>query len=135
MVIKVLVTRHDKCIGCMSCVSVCSKLYSRDENPAKSRIMVENLSKGAFHLVVCDQECEACLRECPTKAISRSKAGILVIDSKSCVGCLACVASCPIGAMHWYPAAAVPFKCVACGACARTCPRDALELVSKEAGA
>ncbi|MCX7026794.1 MAG: 4Fe-4S binding protein [Spirochaetes bacterium] len=130
--IKYLATHDEKCVGCLACVSVCSKLYFKEENPSKSRIVVEDGLKGTFHLVACDQECEACLRECPTRAITRSKAGIIVIDPKKCVGCLACVASCPIGAMRWYPGAAVPFKCLSCGACARTCPKEALEVVSKE---
>ena len=133
--IKYLKTSDEKCVGCLACTSACSRLYFRDENPSKSRIAVENRPGGAFHLLVCDQECEACLRECPTRAIYRAKSGALLIDPARCVGCLACVAACPIGAMRWYPGAGQPFKCISCGACARACPKGALGIVSKEADA
>lgn len=131
--IKLLSTDDKKCVGCMTCTSVCSKLYFKEDNPAKSCIQVQDASKGVFHLVVCDQECMACVRECPTRAISRNKAGAIVIDKKKCVGCLACVAVCPIGAMRWFPGALLPFKCIACGVCAKACPKDALKIETKEA--
>lgn len=132
-VIKYLATDDEKCVGCMTCTSVCSRLYFREDNPAKSSIQVLDLGKGKWHLAVCDQECEACLRECPTRSISRNRAGAIVIDKRTCVGCLACVAVCPIGAMRWFPGAGVPFKCVACDACSRACPKGALEIRTKEA--
>ena len=130
--IKYLATHDEKCVGCMTCTAACSSLYFKEDNPAKSCIQVQDLGAGKFHLVVCDQECMACVRECPTRAISRNKSGALVIDKKKCVGCLACVAVCPIGAMRWFPGYPVSFKCVACGACARACPKGALEVLSKE---
>jgi anaerobic carbon-monoxide dehydrogenase iron sulfur subunit len=131
-VIKYLATKDEKCVGCMTCASVCSRLYFKEDNPAKSRIQVNDLSRGAFHLVACDQECMACVRECPTKAISRGSAGAITIDQKKCIGCLACVAACPIGAMRWFPGLKTPFKCIACGACAKECPKQALEIIKKE---
>ncbi|MEW6549875.1 MAG: 4Fe-4S binding protein [Spirochaetota bacterium] len=130
--IKYLKTLDEKCVGCLACVSVCSKLYFKEDNPAKSRIVVNDMARGSFHLVACDQECMACVRECPTRAVERNKAGVIVIDAKKCVGCLACVAACPIGAMRWYPQMKVPFKCVSCGACAKACPKQALEIATKE---
>ena len=134
-VIKYLATHDEKCVGCLACASACSRLYFQDENPSKSRIVVENCHEGAFHLLVCDQKCEACMRECPARALYRGKNGALAIDPKKCVGCLACVAACPIGAMRWYPNLGTPFKCISCGACARACPKDAIEIAAMEAGA
>jgi Fe-S-cluster-containing hydrogenase component 2 len=66
------------------------------------------------------------------QAISISKAGVVVVDKKKCVGCLACVAICPIGAMRYYPGQSTVFKCIACGACAKECPTGALEIATKE---
>lgn len=129
---KYLKTDDSKCVGCMTCTSVCSRLYHKEENPAKSCIEVQGLGSGRFHLVACDQECGACLRECPVKAISIRPNGVLVVDKNLCVGCLACVAVCPIEAMRWYPGTSTPFKCVACGACVRSCPKDALSIAEKE---
>ena len=130
--IRYLQTDDSKCVGCMTCVSVCSKLYFREENPAKSTIQVQELGHGGFHLVACDQACGACLRECPVQAIRVNARGVVIVDGKLCVGCLACVAVCPIGAMCWYPGVPTPFKCVSCGACARACPKAALEVVDGE---
>lgn len=130
--IKYLATKDEKCVGCMTCASVCSRLYFKEDNPAKSSIVVNDLANGRFHLVVCDQECRLCVKECPTQAISLNRSGVVIIDKKKCVGCLACVSVCPIGAMRWFPGATAPFKCIACGACAKECPKQALELATKE---
>jgi Fe-S-cluster-containing dehydrogenase component len=131
-VIKYLETNDSRCVGCMTCTTVCSKLFFKEDNPAKSSIVVNELGSGGFHLIACDQECGACIRECPVKAISVNASGIIVINKKLCVGCLACVAVCPTAAMRWYPGLATPFKCTACGACTRQCPKAALTVVTKE---
>lgn len=130
--IKFLRTDDSKCVGCMNCTSTCSTKYFKEDNPARSSIAVDGAGKGAFHLVACDQECRRCVAECPTQAISVSPAGVVVITRGLCVGCLACVAVCPIDAMMWYPGAAHPFKCISCGACVAACPKAALSIETKE---
>ena len=144
--IKYLKTDDSKCVGCMTCAAVCSTMYFKEDNPAKSSIQVNPVSAplavagqsasampgAAFHLVACDQECRKCVAECPTQAISVAKTGVVLIDKRLCVGCLACVAVCPIGAMRFYPGGKHPFKCIACGACARKCPKAALAVAEKE---
>jgi ferredoxin len=55
-----------------------------------------------------------------------------MINKSLCVGCLACVAVCPIEAMRFFPGESTPFKCIACGACVKTCPKEALEIAEKE---
>jgi anaerobic carbon-monoxide dehydrogenase iron sulfur subunit len=132
--IRYLKTNDEKCVGCMTCASVCSKLYAKEDNPAKSRIVVNETGANAFHLIACDQECRRCVAECPTQAIAVAKTGVVMIDKKLCVGCLACVAVCPTGAMRFFPGEKNPFKCVACGACAKACPKGALEIASKDEG-
>jgi anaerobic carbon-monoxide dehydrogenase iron sulfur subunit len=131
-VIKYLKTIDEKCVGCMTCTSVCSRLYFKQDNPARSAIVVNDKGGNEFALIACDQECRKCVAECPVQAIRISAAGTVLIDKKLCVGCLACVAVCPIGAMRYYPGDNSPFKCVACGACAKECPKQALEIVKKE---
>ena len=130
--IKYLKMDASKCVGCMSCVSACSLAYAKEDNPAKSRIQVLGLGGGRFQLVACDQECRKCVAECPVQAISVNKQGVVMIDKKLCVGCLACVAVCPTGAMRYFPAEPTPFKCVACGVCVKACPTGALEIAEKE---
>lgn len=43
--------------------------------------------------------CTCCLDECPVKAISGQEPGGVRLDSKRCVGCLACTAVCPAEAL------------------------------------
>lgn len=130
--IKYLKLDDSKCIGCMSCTAACSKAYAKENNPCKSRIQVLGLGSGRFHLVACDQECRRCVAECPVEAISINKQGVVMVDQKRCVGCLACVAVCPTGAMRYYPDEPTVFKCVACGICVKSCPSNALEIAEKE---
>ncbi len=130
--IKYLKMDDQKCVGCMSCATACSLAYAKEDNPAKARIQVLGAGAGRFHLVACDQECRRCVAECPVQAITVNKQGVVMIDRKLCVGCLACVAVCPTGAMRFYPAEPTPFKCVACGVCVKACPKGALEIAEKE---
>jgi carbon-monoxide dehydrogenase iron sulfur subunit len=134
-VIKYLKTMDEKCVGCMSCASACSQLYFKEDNPAKSRIQVNGTGKNSFHLIACDQECRKCVQECPTQALFVSKAGVVTLNKSLCVGCLACVAVCPIEAMRYYPADKNPFKCIACGTCVKACPKEAILIAEKEEGA
>ncbi len=130
--IKYLKLHDDKCVGCLNCVATCSRMYFKEEDPAKSRIQVFPVAPGSHHLVACDQECRLCVAECPVQAISVNAKGVVMINKSLCVGCLACVAVCPIGAMRYYPGESTPFKCIACGACVKTCPANALEIAEKE---
>jgi Fe-S-cluster-containing dehydrogenase component len=131
-VIKYLKTHDEKCVGCMSCSSACSQMYFKEDNPAKSRIQVNGIGKGAFHLIACDQECRKCVQECPTQALAVSKTGVVAFNKTLCVGCLACVAVCPIEAMRYFPGDKNPFKCIACGTCVKTCPKEAIEIAEKD---
>lgn len=133
--IKYLKMDDSKCVGCLECVAACSRAYAKEENPAKSRIQVMDMGGGRFHLVACDQECRKCVAECPVQAITVNKQGVVMIDKKTCVGCLACVAVCPTGAMRYYPGEKAPFNCVACGICVKACPKGALEIAEKEESA
>lgn len=130
--IKYLKLHDDKCVGCQNCMASCSRLYFKADDPARSRIQVFPAGPGKHHLVACDQECRKCVAECPTQAITVNSQGVVMINKGLCVGCLACVAVCPIGAMRYYPGESTPYKCVACGACVKTCPADALEIAEKE---
>jgi Fe-S-cluster-containing dehydrogenase component len=130
-VIKYLKTHDDRCVGCQNCLAACSKAYAKEENPAKARIQLINKGQSRFRLIVCDQECRKCVLECPVQAIQVNSQGVVTIDKNLCVGCLACVAVCPVGAMCFYPGESLPFKCIACGICVKTCFKDALEIAEK----
>ena len=82
--IKYLKTHDEKCVGCMGCSSACSQMYFKEDNPAKSRIQVNGIGKGAFHLIACNQECRKCVQECPTQALAVSKTGVVAFNKALC---------------------------------------------------
>jgi len=123
----------ERCTGCGTCMTTCSTTFFGKDDPERSCIRISG-KDGDRHITVCDQECRLCEAECPVRAITVSAQGVVMINRKICVGCLACVAVCPIGAMMHVAGDANPFKCVACGACARKCPAMAIEIVTEEGG-
>jgi carbon-monoxide dehydrogenase iron sulfur subunit len=131
---KVLKMYDDRCIGCGTCMTVCSQIYFKQDDHARSAIQMLPQDDGGFHLVTCEQAaCGKCVAECPTQAITVTRAGTVLINKGLCINCFACVAACPIGAMRRHPEENYPFKCIACGTCAKECPVDALEIVQEEA--
>jgi carbon-monoxide dehydrogenase iron sulfur subunit len=127
---KILAVKPELCTGCGICEKVCSQIYYKEENPAKSAIRIGERSPETGHYVitVCNQ-LGACVDVCPVKALSRNKKGIVIRNKKLCVGCYACVGFCPNLAMFNHPDLTEPFKCVACGKCADECPEGALSII------
>jgi carbon-monoxide dehydrogenase iron sulfur subunit len=129
---KYLKTHDEKCIGCNTCVLVCSRLFFKEDDPGKSCIQVFPLPEpDSFRLSVCNQ-CGTCVEVCPTDALSINKQGVVMLNKKLCSGCYVCVDNCPTKNMRTYSEGVIPFKCTACGACARECPAEALEIVTEE---
>ena len=74
----------------------------------------------------------------PTPVIALSKGspfGEIVVNADKCTMCLACVGSCPEGALADNPEAPqlrfIESKCVQCGLCEKTCPEQAITLVPR----
>lgn len=60
--------------------------------------------------------------------------GLLIIDTELCIGCAACVATCPFGALRIEAGVAVvDERCTACSACLDVCPVEALSLPASRA--
>jgi anaerobic carbon-monoxide dehydrogenase iron sulfur subunit len=128
---KYLKTFPEKCNGCNVCMSVCSKLYFKEDNPEKSSIQVTPAGEKSFALNACNQ-CGACVPECPTLALTINKQGVVMLNKSLCINCLACVAVCPSASMMTWKGGLSPFKCIACDACAKECPTAALKIEVKE---
>ena len=130
---RVLVFDASRCTGCHTCEETCSQTWFKVVDRGLSSIqIVEPEGDGPYQAITCTQ-CGECIDVCPTRALSRAKNGVVRRDLALCVGCLACVGFCRVGAPHGaamraHPAYVEPFKCVACGACARACPEGALEV-------
>ena len=77
----------------------------------------------------------ACLRACPEKAITKRSDGVVLIDSRKCVGCRSCEQACPFGAPQFDAVKGIMTKCDFCydllaeglnPACVDACPMRAL---------
>ena len=130
---KSLTVYPEKCNSCRACELACSFAKTGVFNPALSCIQVNLFAEAAFFVPITCTQCGECIDVCPTQALGRAKNGVVRRDLALCVGCLACVGFCRVGAPHGaamraHPAHVEPFKCVACGACARACPEEALKV-------
>ena len=130
---KVLRFKAELCTGCGICEEVCADTWFKEKNREKSaiRISEDSAQPGLFTATFCRQLGD-CIDICPANAISRARNGVVRIDKKTCVGCLACVGFCPISAMFYHEDHVIPFKCVACGKCVEVCPTGALYIAEVE---
>jgi Fe-S-cluster-containing hydrogenase component 2 len=126
--VKILKFHPEKCDGELSCEKACSQVHFKtDEGGDKSAIRIIK-DGNSFKMHVCDHR-GLCLDMCPVGALTRKKNGTVILNKELCIGCQACVAFCPIGAMRKSDVRVEPFKCISCGSCVRACPNGALELV------
>jgi len=124
------------CVGCRTCELACSFYHEKAFNPKKSRIRIARKGPGISisYPIVCVQCPEApCIEACPTKAIVREDGtGTVMIHEDMCIGCGACVPSCPYDAICMDPEKNIALKCDLCGgrpACVRYCPQRVLRFM------
>lgn len=124
---KLLKINPDVCSVCGECEKKCSSLYFKEENREKAALRIEQdpENRDKVMMKACIQ-CGECINICPVQAITRAKNGVIMLNKKICVGCLACVGFCSYHVMYSHKDYTEPFKCIACGVCAKICPADAL---------
>jgi carbon-monoxide dehydrogenase iron sulfur subunit len=126
--VKILKFFPEKCNGCLACEKACSQVHFKTNNGGEQSAIRIHKTNNGHTMHVCDQR-GLCLDMCPVNALTRRKTGVVWLDKNVCIGCQACVAFCPIGAMRKSKLRIEPFKCISCGACVRACPEKALALV------
>ncbi len=102
---------HDAalCMGCHSCEVACKMENNLPAGVNRVRVVSTGPRVGNGRLVldqqrVACQQCAnaACVKACPSAAISKTEDGIVVVDD-SCTGCGACAEACPYDAIQFHP--------------------------------
>lgn len=109
-----------KCVGCNACTVACK--YENSVPSGYYRSWVFQQDKGRYPNVSrakvplsCNQCLTApCLPVCPVDATKRASGGIITIDEEACIGCGACVDSCPYSARYLNPDTDKADKCNMC---------------------
>ena len=126
-----------KCVGCMDCVVACK---TENEVPeGLNRDWIEYDVRGAhpaLHMEIRSERCNhcdtpPCVYCCPTGASHiHDLGGVVLVEHNVCIGCKACIASCPYDARFVHPDGYVD-KCTFCihrvekgldPACVAVCP-------------
>ncbi len=139
------------CSGCKTCQVACKdknnlepgirfrRVYEvaganwnkTEEGAWEHDIVAYNLSIGCNHC-----EDPACVKACPTKAMHAESDGMILVDSKICIGCRYCEWACPYGSPQYNEQKGIMQKCDFCRdyilegkqpACVASCPMRALE--------
>lgn len=109
-----------KCVGCSDCVVACQ---TENEVPfGYCRDWITETVNGTYPLVEMElrsercNHCEnpPCVRTCPTGASHVAKGGIVLVTGDMCIGCGACIESCPYDARYQHPKEGYVDKCTFC---------------------
>jgi len=124
------------CVGCAACAVACK--MENQVPPGVHRLWIRERELGVFPDLTVEFRPEQCLLcanppcvpVCPTGASYQTEDGLVLVDSRKCIACGACVAACPYEARYLHPAGYVD-KCTFCQhrlekgrlpACVETCP-------------
>lgn len=138
-----MVVRQGLCIDCELCIQACKKTNDVPDYGYRTRILKKVVTDAVgrqreFIPILCNH-CNAapCCRACPTKATYKDKKnGIVMMDSKKCIGCKMCILACPYEARYFNEERHAIDKCNFCydtrlskgetlTACSNVCPSGA----------
>jgi len=126
-----------KCVGCMDCVVACKTENNVPEGYNRDWITYETIGKFPnLQMEIRSERCNhcdnpPCVYTCPTGASHIHQPGnTVLVEHNKCIGCKACIASCPYDARYVHPEGYVD-KCTFCihrvengqdPACISVCP-------------
>ena len=122
----------NKCIGCFSCMLVCSSVNQKNHSITKSAIVIKTSGgiEGKFFSTVC-LGCAteiACVEACPSKALEPRLGGGVILNKDKCIGCRRCEGACIAKAVFFDEETKKPIICKHCGVCVKFCPHECLEM-------
>ncbi len=139
-----MIMRQNLCINCDKCIDACRETnhvpvgHGAWRTTIQERLTtVNDVEVREFRPILCNH-CNRppCVRVCPTKATYKDlETGIVVMDSKKCIGCKTCMAACPYNARYFNHDKYAIDKCNFCidtrlnqgekeTACVAACPAD-----------
>lgn len=139
----VVIVDESICTGCQNCMFACTLTKDGVACPELARIQlnVRWINQPRVAAQPCNQCVDPqCMRYCPTKAIKVDEiTGARVIDEALCIGCQACIQSCPyeIPRIRFDRVKKKAIKCDLCGgspACVKACQTGALTYYSNPNG-
>ncbi|MCL2747468.1 MAG: 4Fe-4S binding protein [Oscillospiraceae bacterium] len=129
----------NKCLGCLTCVTVCAAVNQESHSVAKSAIRIRTTGgmTGSIVAVVC-RGCQApaCKEACPAGALLPRPGGGVTLDADLCYGCRKCVPACSVGAVNFDRETQKPIICCHCGICTTFCTHGCIMMteVREESG-
>ncbi len=129
-----------KCVGCSDCVVACQT--ENNVPVGYCRDWIVELVEGTYPMLELELRSERCnhctdapcVRCCPTGASHIREGGIVAVTQDECIGCSACIESCPYDARYTHPDGYVD-KCTFCyhrvekgqkPACVSVCPTSCM---------
>ena len=148
-----------KCTGCRGCQLACKQWNDLPAEQTENRGSYQNpqsLNPNTWLLMHFDEvdagadgvkwifrnescmHCTdaACVKVCPSGALTHTKYGTVVLDQKKCIGCRECVTACPFDIPQYDAKTEKTVKCDMCfsrlennlePACVKACPTGALQ--------
>jgi Fe-S-cluster-containing dehydrogenase component len=116
----------DVVVESISVKSKASKEASQEDADVLRTFFVPKLCNHCVH--------PPCVQVCPVGATFATEDGVVLIDSKRCIGCRYCIQACPYGARYLDPRTKTADKCSFCyhrvrqgllPACVEVCPTQA----------
>ncbi len=97
-----------RCIACWSCTISCKEEHFLPPNVFWNRVLISETgkfptSRKLIWPILCNHCKDAvCVEACPTGATFKRDDGIVMVDYDQCVGCRACLVSCPYQQRTYY---------------------------------
>ena len=124
----------NKCIGCVTCMLVCSAANHDNHTIDKSAIKIRTTGgmTSNYVAIVC-RGCKepACMEVCPAGALEKRPGGGVLLIPEKCYGCHKCQAACSVRAVNFDKETQKPIICSHCGVCATFCPHGCLVMTEE----